>query len=144
VTGRRLDRLTAGRKTLTRSIASGLLDQAEAEHALRDNQLQVAEARARLDEVERALGASEQASADAYALEDRIEQLRAGLGDADAEIRREVISAICPNPIEHGLWIGPGRRIVIRGALAGITHVGADEPGGVKVLEPSASFSAGC
>jgi len=38
--------------------------------------------------------------------------------------RRDVIEAICPSPTEHGLWIGPGRRIVIRGALAGITHGG--------------------
>lgn len=143
----RLDNLDRGQRILTHHIAAGHVDADDAEKALRDSALRRAEARARLDEIEGALATMTTAATSAADLTDRIEALRGELRDADDDTRREIIAAICPNPIEHGLWIGPGRRIVVRGALGGITHAGstgadgadgADGCGGVKAGDASA------
>ena len=118
-----LSRLDSGRRTLLRNIGLGLIEAHEADEALRHQEAKRTEVQSRLQEIEGHLAGASRAAERALGLQDEIERLRGGLATCTVEERRAIIEAVCPSPTEHGLFLAPGRRLVVRGALglAGLT-----------------------
>ena len=90
----KMDRLARGRSMLVGQIARGLLDDEEADKALREAKHDREDAQARLDSIQATLRRSERRARDADVVACTVEALRDRLDDPDDVTKREIVEAI--------------------------------------------------